>query len=52
MLQSILKRTNTVGYQDNEADVHAVGELAEDVKDIIIEYQVSHNLLVTIKIHC
>ena len=34
-----MERTSTVGYQENDADVYAVGELAEDVRDAIIDYQ-------------
>ena len=45
-MQSILERVGTVGYQGNDADAHEVAELAEDVRDAVIEYQVSPNLLV------
>jgi hypothetical protein len=50
-LETILKRASTVEYQENDSDVHAVGELAEDVRDTIIEYQVSPDLLITLRIH-
>ena len=40
-LQSMLERTSAVGYKETDADVHTVGELAEDVRDAVIEYQVS-----------
>jgi hypothetical protein len=36
-----LERTTAVGYQENDSDIHAVGKLSEDVRDAIIEYQVS-----------
>ena len=49
-MQSILERAGTVGYQGNDADERAVAELAEDVRDAVIEYQVSPNLLVIFRI--
>lgn len=49
-MQSILERISAVGYKENDADGHAVGELAEDVRDAIIEYQVSHNILIAPKV--
>ena len=51
-MESILERTSRVGYQENDADVHAVDELVEDVRDAAIEYQVGLDLLVTVRIHC
>jgi hypothetical protein len=51
-LQSISGQTSEVGYKENDADVHMVGELAEDVRDTVIEYQVSYNLLITLRMHC
>ena len=52
-MQSILERTDTVEYQENDTDAHVVGELAEDVRDAVIEYQVSPHpdLLVVLGIH-
>jgi hypothetical protein len=47
-----LKRTSAVGYQENDADVYAVGELAEEVRDIVIEYQVILNVPVIVWMHC
>jgi hypothetical protein len=47
-----LERVGTIGYQENDSDVHAVGGLAEDVRDTIIEYQVRPNILVTLRMHC
>ena len=32
-----------MGYEENEADVHAVCKLAEDARDAVMEYQVSPN---------
>ena len=51
-LESIQERTSAVGYQENEADAHTVGELAENVRDAVINYQVSSNLLITLETHC
>ena len=48
-LQSILEKICAVGYEENNADVHAVDGLAEDARDTIIEYQVSSNLLATVR---
>ena len=47
-----MEQISTVGYQENGTDVHAVGELAQDVRDAVIEYQVSSNVLVIVIIHC
>jgi hypothetical protein len=48
---SILEQANADAYQENDSDVHAVSELAEDVRDAIIEYQVSPDLMITLRIH-
>ena len=48
-LHSILERTSAVGYKENDADLHKVGELAEDVRDAVIEYQVRPHLLITLR---
>ena len=50
-LQSVLEQTSTAGYQENDADVNAVGELAEDARDAVIEYQVSPTRLVIVRMH-
>lgn len=39
-LQSLSERSMAAGYQENDADRRAVGELAEDLRDTVIEYQV------------
>ena len=39
----ILRRASADGYQENDSDIRMVGELAEDVRDSVIEYQVSPN---------
>ena len=49
-MRTILERTRAVGYQKDDADTHAVGVLAEDARDAIIEYQVSPKLPTTIMI--
>ena len=43
-LQPLYERSSTVGYQGNDPDQHAVCELAEDLRDAIIEYQVGPDL--------
>ena len=47
-----MEQISTVGYRENGTDVHAVGELAQDVRDAVIEYQVSSNILVAVTIYC
>jgi len=39
-LQSISERSSAAGYQESDADGRAVCELAEDLRDAVIEYQV------------
>ena len=39
-LQSLSERFSAAGYQENDADRRAVCELAEDLRDAVIEYQV------------
>jgi len=46
-----LGRSSADGYKENEADVCAVCELAEDVRDAVMEYQVSPNLVITLRMH-
>lgn len=43
-LHPISERSNAAGYRENDADVQAMSELAENVRDAIIEYQVSSDL--------
>ena len=40
----VLDRSNTAGCQGNEADMRAVCEHAEVLRDAIVEYQVRVNL--------
>jgi len=40
-LQSLSDCSSAAGYQENDADVHAVSELTENLRDAILEYQVS-----------
>jgi len=40
--KAIYERTVTEGYAEVEADVLAVSGLAEDLRDVILEYQVSN----------
>ena len=40
-MQFISGKTGRVGYRENDGDAQAVGKLAEDVRDAVIEYQVS-----------
>lgn len=44
---AISDRSNIPGYQRNEADVHAVCELTEVLRDGIVEYQVRVDLKVS-----
>lgn len=43
-LEPILERSGAAGYQESDTDIHIACELAEDVRDAIIEYQVCPNL--------
>jgi hypothetical protein len=43
-LQPLYERSSTVGYQESDPDQHVVCELAEDLRDAIIEYQVGPDL--------
>ena len=36
----ISERSNAAGYRENDTDVQAVCELAENIRDVILEYQV------------
>lgn len=36
-----MKQSGAAEYEENEADIHAVCELAEDVIDAVMKYQVS-----------
>jgi len=40
-LQSLSDRSSAAGYQENDSDAHAVSELTENLRDAILEYQVS-----------
>ena len=42
-LQSLSEQSNAAGYRENDEDMQAVCALAEDVRDAVIEYQVSPN---------
>ena len=48
----ISERSSAVGYEENDADVHTVCELAENLRDAIMEYLVSHISVVTYRMHC
>ena len=43
-MQSLSDRSSAAGYQENDADVGAVCELAENLRDAVLEYQVSIDL--------
>lgn len=45
----IFERSNFDGYQGNDADERTVCELAERVKDAVVEFQVSSSLPGAIK---
>jgi hypothetical protein len=44
-LLSLSNRSGVDGYQQNEEDLGAVGELAEALREAIVEYQVSTSLV-------
>ena len=48
---ALLEHSTIAGYQENDADVHAVCELAENLRDTILEYQVSGDLEIPC-LHC
>ena len=48
-MHQILERSNAAEYKDNDADARVVCELAEDVRDSVIEYQVSANLVIAVR---
>ena len=50
-LHPISERSNAVGYQGNEADEQTVCDLAVNVRDAIIGYQVSADLLIAPRMH-
>lgn len=43
-LQSLSERSGAADYQENDTDRRAVCELAEDLRDAVIEYQVGRDL--------
>jgi len=40
-LQPLSEHTSAAGYQGNEADEHSMSEITEELRDVVIEYQVS-----------
>ena len=40
-MQPLSERSGAVGYQENDTDGHAISKITEDLRDVIIEYQVS-----------
>lgn len=50
-LQILSEHSNTVDYQENEADGSAISKLSGDIRDAIIEYQVSPSPPVTCGMH-
>ena len=44
-LLSVYDRSSVDGYQQNGEDLGAVGELAESLRDAIVNYQVSTSLV-------
>lgn len=45
----ILKRSSANGYKENLADAHTVCELADNLRDAIMDYQVSCIPLITLR---
>ena len=50
-LLPILEQSSSFGYKENDGDMHSVCELAERVRDAVIEYQVSRISLATLRMH-
>lgn len=50
-LRPILDRSDSVGYKENDGDVRAMCELAEDATDAIMEYQVGPDTLITLRMY-
>ena len=44
-----MERTGAVGYKENDADVNVVCELADDVRDAVMEYQVSPHIVIPLR---
>ena len=51
-MRPISERSSAVGYRENDADGHAVTELAEELRDVIIEYQVGTDSAATRRMIC
>ena len=51
-LRSLSERASAVGYQENDADRHAISELVEELRDAIVEYQVGPDTLSTRSMLC
>ena len=51
-LRPLSERVSAVGYKESDADRHAVSELAEELRDAIIEYQVGPDPLATRSMLC
>ena len=43
------ERSSAVGYQENDKDIRTVCGLVEDIRDAVVEYQVSPDLSVTFR---
>ena len=48
-LQLVLEGSNAAEYKENDTDLHTVCKLAEDVRDVVIDYQVSSNLVIALR---
>ena len=51
-LQILSEQSNTVGYKESEADRQVISQLVEDLRDAVIEYQVSLGHPVAWRMHC
>ena len=43
------ERSSAVGYQENDKDIRTVCGFVEDIRDAVVEYQVSPDLSVTLR---
>ena len=43
------ERSSAVGYQENDKDIRTVCGFVEDIRDAVVEYQVSPDLSVTFR---
>ena len=47
----LYNRINTEGYEESQDDVQAASEIAEDIRDALLDYQVCNNKPYTTEVH-